>query len=106
MLQPEAGLDALGWETDPEQAVRRIKEIQPSAVIIARQDGATDFGPDVARIQAECPGLQITEVDLETGVVRIYCGEEQVLQELKDLLSAVEGCGKGDKRLAPGWKGA
>lgn len=89
LLDPEAELDALGWETDLEEAIRRISEINPSAVIVARQDAASDSGPAVTRIQTECPGIQIAEINLETGVVRIHGGEDQIVQELRDLLSAV-----------------
>jgi hypothetical protein len=52
--------------------------------------GHGDCGPAVTRLQTECPGIQIVEVNLETGVVRIYGGEDQIVQELRDLLSAVE----------------
>ena len=89
LLHPGAELDALGWETDLEQAVRRIKEIQPHAVIVVGQDVATDCGPAVSRIQTECPDIQIAEINLETRVVCIYGKDDQIVQDLRDLLSAV-----------------
>jgi hypothetical protein len=90
LLDPEAELEVLGWETDLEKAIRRIIKIRPSAVIVAGQGAASDCGPAVTRLQTECPGIQIAEINLETGVVRIYGGEDQIVQELRDLLSAVE----------------
>jgi hypothetical protein len=54
-------LDALGWETDLDHAIRRIHEIHPPAVIVAGQDATTDCGPAVTRMQIECPGIQITQ---------------------------------------------
>ena len=103
LLHPEAGLDALGWETNLDQAIRRIQKIQPPAVIAAAQDAATDCGLAVARIQTECPGIQIAEVNLDARLVRIHGGEDQIVQELRDLLSAVErrSAARRDKSPAP-----
>jgi hypothetical protein len=52
--------------------------------------GHGDCGPAVTRLQTECPGIQIVEVNLETGAVHIYGGEDQIVQELQELLSVVE----------------
>lgn len=90
LLHPEAELDALGWETDLDRAIQRINEIHPPAVIVVGEEAETDCGPAVTRIQTECPGIQIAEVNLETRVVRIHGGEDQIVQELSDLLAAVE----------------
>ncbi len=88
LLYPETDLEALGWETDLDQAIGRIQKIHPPAVIVAGDH--TDGGPAVARIQAECPGIQIADVNLDTQTVRLYGGEGRILQELKDLLATVE----------------
>lgn len=90
LLHPEGQLDALGWETDLDRAIRRIKEIQPPTVIVVGQDARTDCGPAVTRIQAECPGIQIAEINLEARAERACGGGDLILQELRDLLSAVE----------------
>lgn len=97
LLHPEAELDALGWETDLDEAIWRIQEIHPPAVIVAGQDADTDCGTAVSRIQAECPGVQIAEINLETRVVRIYGGEDQIVHELKDLLSVVKRLGSAGR---------
>jgi len=90
VLHPEAMLDTVGWETDLDVAIRRLQSIRPPAVIVAGRDHDTDCGPAVARIQAECPGIQVVEVNLETRVVRIHGGEDELVQELSYLLWAVD----------------
>jgi hypothetical protein len=90
LLLPEGELDALGWETDLGHAIRRIKELQPPAVIVVGRDAEIDCGPAMTRIQTECPGTQVAEVNLETRVVRIFGAEDLMLQELRDLLLAVD----------------
>ena len=102
VLHPEAELNALGWETDLDRAIQRIRELHPPAVIVAGQDATTDCGPAVSRIQTECPGIQIAEINLETRVVRIYGGEDLIVQELRDLLSAVDSRGATGSRAAAG----
>lgn len=89
LLQPGAELDALGWETDLDQAIRRIHDNHLPAVIVVAQEAATDCGPSVAQIQRECPGIQIIAVNLETRVVCIHNGGDHLVQDLAELLSAV-----------------
>lgn len=97
LLNPEAELDVLGWETDLDQAIRRIRQIQPASVIVAGEGASIDWGPAVRRIQTECPGIQIAEINLETRIVHIYGVEDQFVEELRDLLSTVEGRGVAEK---------
>jgi hypothetical protein len=93
LLHPQGELGALGWETDLNEAIRRIRKIHPPAVIVAGRTTDTDCGPAVTRLQAECPGLQIAEVNLENRTVRMCGGETQIVQELKELLETVERLG-------------
>jgi len=88
-LGSEGRMDAVGWDTDLDRAIRRIQRIHPPAVIIADQNEAADCAPSVARIMAECPGIQVAAVNLETGAMRIY-GKQQIVEELKALVSVVE----------------
>lgn len=93
LLHAETDLAALGWETDLDQAIQRIQTIRPPAVVVASQDADMDSSLAVTRIQNECPGLQIAEVNLESRTVRVYAAEDQIVQELKELLAAVERLG-------------
>jgi hypothetical protein len=93
LLHPEAELEVLGWETDLDQAVRRIRQIRPASIIVVGEEATTDCGPAVRRIQSECPDIQIAEINLETRIVRLYGVEEPFVQELRDLLSTVESSG-------------
>ena len=90
LLRADTELDALGWETDLEQAIRRIQKLNPPAVIVAVLDEMANCESAVARIQTEYPDLQITEINLATGVARIHGGESRIVQELRGLLSAIE----------------
>jgi hypothetical protein len=101
LLQPETELDTLGWETDLDRAIRRIHENHPPAVIVVGQDVATDCGPSVARIQHECPGLQIAEVNLESRVVRLHIGDDCIVEELRELLKAVDLRGTPTRDRSP-----
>jgi len=89
LLHEPNKLGALGWETDLNEAIRRIHKIRPPAVVVASQDADMDSHLAVSRIQNECPEVQIAEVDLESRVVRVY-GKDQIFKELKELLAIVE----------------
>lgn len=97
-LDPAAELDAMGWEINLAQAIRRIQEFHPPAVIIACQNGALDCAPAAACIRAACPGIHVSEINLESGVVRIHCGETPIVQELRLLFSAVDRLGVTRKK--------
>lgn len=97
-LDAAAVLDAMAWETNLSQAIRRIRKFHPPAVIIACQNAGLDCALAAARIRAACPGIHVAEINLETGVVRIHCGEAPIVQELRLLFSAVERLGVTRKK--------
>lgn len=97
-LDPAAELDAMGWETNLAQAIRRIQEFHPPAVIIACQNAALDCAPAAACIRAACPGIHVSEVNLESGVVQIHAEETPIVRDLRLLFSAVDRLGVTRKK--------
>jgi chemotaxis response regulator CheB len=97
LLHAESELETLGWETDLDQAIVRIQKVQPPAVIVVAESADSDSGPVAARIQADCPRIPIAVINLETRSVRIYGGEEQIVEDLRTLVSAIEGIGASNE---------
>lgn len=97
LLHAGSKMEALGWETDLDQAIVRIRKLQPPAVIVVAESADSDAGPIAACIQAECPRIPIAAINLETRAVRIYGGEEQLVEELRTLISAIESIGASEQ---------
>jgi hypothetical protein len=89
VLRQEPGLEIVGRETDPEQAVRHIKESPPDVVILTDGDAATDLGWELLRLVREGFGMRVVEVDLTSNTLCSYCGEQQRIRKVRDLADAV-----------------
>jgi len=90
LLCEEPGLEIVGRETDPGQAVRRIRESHPDVIILADGEGVTELEAELLGLVREGLHVRIVEVHLETNTVCIYCGEQQPIREVGDLVGTVQ----------------
>jgi DNA-binding NarL/FixJ family response regulator len=91
LLGYESDLEVVGWETDPDQAIRHIREIQPDVVILARQDVSHFASLDAIamRFLREGLGAKIIGLNLQDNTICIYHWEQRVIREVEDLLAAI-----------------
>ena len=89
LLCEEPGLEIVGRETDPGQAVRRIKEARPDVIILADGEPATELEAELLGLVREGLQVRIVEVHLETNTVCAYWGEQQSIQEAGDVVHTV-----------------
>jgi len=89
LLRQEPGLEIVGLETDPEQAIGRVKEAHPDVVILTDGEAATGLDAELLRLVREGFHMRIVEVHLATNTLCIYCGEQQSIREVRDLVDAV-----------------
>ena len=90
LLCEEPGLEIVGRETDPGQAVRRIKESRPDVIILADGEPATELEAELLGLVREGLHVRIVEVHLATNTVCIFCGEQQPIREVGDLVGTVQ----------------
>ncbi|HUW14823.1 MAG TPA: hypothetical protein VM537_34205 [Anaerolineae bacterium] len=83
-------MEIVGRETDPGQAVKRIKEARPDVIILADGEPATELEAELLGLVREGLQVRIVEVHLETNTVCIYCGEQQPIREVGDLVGTVQ----------------
>ena len=89
LLREEPGLEIVGRETDPRQAVRRIRESHPDVIILTDGEAVAGPGLELLRLVREGLHMRIVEVDLATNTLCIYCGERQPIREVGDLADTV-----------------
>ena len=89
LLCEEPGLEIVGREMDPRQAVRRIRESHPDVIILADGEAARGLDAELLGLVREGFHMRIVEVHLATNTLCIYCGERQSIREVGDLVDAV-----------------
>jgi len=90
LLRQEPGLEIVGRETDPAQAVERIKEAHPDVVILTDGEAATGLDAELLRLVREGFHMRIVEIHLATNTLCLYCGEQQSIREVRDLVDTVQ----------------
>jgi len=98
LLGGDPGLEIVGRETDPRQAVRRIKESHPDVIILADGEAARGLEAELLGLVREGLQVRIVEVHLETNTLCIYCGEQQSIREVGDLAGTVQHICEGLSR--------
>jgi len=90
LLCEEPGLEIVGRETDPRQAVRRIKETHPDVIIVVDGEAARGLDAELLGLVREGLHVRIVEVHLATNTLCIYCGEQQSIREAGDLVHTMQ----------------
>ena len=90
ILRREPGMEIVGRETDPGQAVQRIREALPDVVILTDGEAAKGIGAEVLGMVREGFHVRIVEVHVATNSLCVYCGEQQSIREVGDLVDAVK----------------
>ena len=90
LLRQEPGLEIVGRETDPAQAVERVKETHPDVIILTDGEAATGLDAELLGLVREGFHIRIVEVHLATNTLCIYCGEQQSIREVGDLVDTVQ----------------
>ena len=90
LLRQETGREIVGWETDVDKAIERIKELRPDVVILESSDPAGEPTPAVMRILREGLGIKLVGLNLKDNTLCIYCCERRAVKSIEDLVEAIE----------------
>ena len=100
LLGEESGLEIVGRETDPHQAVSRTKEVHPDVIVITDGEAATGLDAELLALVREGLHVRIVEVHLATNTVCVYCGDQQPIREAGDLVDTLQHICDGLSREA------
>jgi hypothetical protein len=89
LLRLEPGLEIVGRETDRGQAASRVWEIAPDVVVLTDGEAAAGLGLELLRLVGEGFHVRVVEIHLEANRLCIYCGEEQSIEEVRDLVDSL-----------------
>jgi hypothetical protein len=91
LLRQEPGLEIVALETDPAQAMGRVKESHPDVVVLTDAEAATGLGLGLLSMVREGFHMRIVEVNRSTNTLCLFCGEQQPIREVGDLVDTVQG---------------
>ncbi|MBM4467201.1 MAG: response regulator transcription factor [Chloroflexi bacterium] len=89
LLRRETGLEIVGREADADQALERIKELQPDVVVLDSAD-LRDPMPVVMRIFREGVGAKVISLNLKDNTMHVYRGEQRVVKQVEDLVKVIK----------------
>ncbi|MCC6615101.1 MAG: hypothetical protein IT320_16610 [Anaerolineae bacterium] len=90
LLDAQADIDVIGWESDVELACQRIQEMQPDVVLVVAEGSSGCRMSDRQRFLRAEGKTRIIELDLEDRKVYVYTGEQLTIKEVDDLVRAIE----------------
>jgi DNA-binding NarL/FixJ family response regulator len=90
LLRQEIGADIVGQETDVEQAVDRIKELQPDVVIVDSDGPAYDSTLALMHILRANPGIKVIGLSLQNNNLYTYRAKQWVARGVEDLEKAID----------------
>jgi len=90
LLRRESGVEILGPVTDQVEAIERIKAAAPDVIVLIDGEAATVLSAELLRLVREGFPIRIVEVHLATNTICLYCGEQQPIREVRDLVDTVQ----------------
>ena len=90
LLQERARCDLVAWETEPDQALHRIRELRPDVVLVAKDDADTNDLSPITRILSEGLKTCVIALSLEENTLSLYHEERHRVDEVEDLIRAID----------------
>jgi chemotaxis response regulator CheB len=103
LLRQEPGVEIVGREEDPREALRLVKEASPDVILVADGEWATRLAPDLIRMVRQGFRMKMVEVHLATNTLCIYRGDQQRIREAGELVEAVKHICGGLGREPEDW---
>ena len=89
-LLAQEGVEIVGYNTQPEEALDCIAKYQPEVVIVNLDDPEPVLSQAVLSILREKQDISIIWLSLQDNIIRIYRGECKQVGQLEDLLKVIQ----------------
>jgi DNA-binding NarL/FixJ family response regulator len=90
LLAKDVELRVIGQETDVEQALKQIKQLQPDVVIIYEDPQRGIPASIIFEIFTLNPGGKVISLNLQNNIFYVYQAVQQIAREPEDLLKAIK----------------
>ena len=82
--------DLVGWETEPEQAIRRVRDLQPDVVLVDRCSSITADTFPIVPILGVRPGTRVIALGVEDNILSLYREDRHTVADVEDLIRVIE----------------
>lgn len=90
LLSREAGLDIVGYETEWDTAVERIKDLQSDVVMLDQDRWPGDLAPELMSLREQGARIRVIGLSLQANALCCYSKETRDVQQVEDLMEAIE----------------
>jgi DNA-binding NarL/FixJ family response regulator len=90
LLSESKRVQVVGLESDMEQAIARIRQLDPDVVLLIR-DRLEDITPVAKRVQEAKSGVQVLGLNHEDNSMIIFPDERRWPRRLEEIVSIVAG---------------
>jgi chemotaxis response regulator CheB len=94
LLSRKAGLDIVGYETDWDTAVNRIRELQPDVVMLDQDRWPGELAVELMSLREQGAGIRVIGLSLQANSLSCYSKETLGVQRVEDLMEAIEQSGR------------
>ncbi|QPC80943.1 hypothetical protein G4Y79_14640 [Phototrophicus methaneseepsis] len=90
LLDAEPELTVIAWETDAEEVIKRIHEMQPDVILVMVKGPSDAIMSDEQRFVRAGGKTKVIELNLEDSNVCIYSSEQIAIKEIQDLVRVIQ----------------
>jgi DNA-binding NarL/FixJ family response regulator len=98
LLRQDKELRVLGQETNREQAIRRVTELQPEVVIVYTDDTQADSRSFIIEILKASPTAKVIGLSLQNNTFCVYQIKQGETRSVDDLFKVIKGINGQDSR--------
>lgn len=85
LLCQQPDLDIIGWETNLEQAVVQIEQLQPEVILLESDHSF----PGVSAILHVSPHSKVVNLSLQSNQLLVYQVRQRIVKTVEDLLKII-----------------
>ena len=86
LLRQETNFDIVGQETNIDQAIKQMKDLQPNVVILDSENAVSRVTP----ILHASPGVKVISLSLQNNDLYVYQVKQWIVRETEDLVEAIK----------------
>ena len=91
LLDAQPNFEVVGWESDPQAAVRCIEEVVPDTILIVHKNDRPDRLPEAWYLLRAVVGkTRIVALNAENNQACVFWGEQCAVSELGELMRLIE----------------
>jgi DNA-binding NarL/FixJ family response regulator len=90
LLDAEPELEVVGWESEIEAVINRIREFQPEAVLVVYDGSPNSAALSGKQFLSAGIKVKIIELNFDDNIMCVYSGEQIDVTDVNDVIKAIQ----------------